>query len=636
MDVAIVDFETASDVDIRKTSVYVYAERAATIVRCAAGLWRGELYVWGHGELCDCCVHTPVPARYERLPDGLVFAAHNAEFDAAIAARFGPHPERWIDTMAALARRGSGPRGLDAALRLHVGQQKDAQGQATLKQAQKAETVMNPCMEAHLLRYCIQDVLGLAALAEKLDLLRPEPEDRVWATHFAVNRRGMKIDKAACEQLIAAQERSAVEARRKAGLRPDELSSPKKFLAALAREGVEAPDTKQLTLLGLRGHSERVRDMIDARLSVSKSSIARLEKAISYTSEDGRLRGSHVYAGAITWRWSSRGVQTHNMKRPNKDLIDVDVWGDLDVAVRTVRDSEIADYEAYASLLRGIVVGDPVLSVADLSGIELRMIRWLANCPSLEDLVSGVDLYCRSASTYLGREVKKGDPARMIGKIANLSLQYQAGARSLGMQFDQASIDPTDFGTTAEEVVEGWRDEFPAIAGYATGDVFKGAKIRRGGLWRKCQAAALHAVQHGGTAHAERLRYTMERDTLCCWLPSGRALRYSEAKIELLPRFDGVGEVLTFRHPHGYRAPLYGGKLAQGATQATARDILAEKLVLAEEAGLRPVAHVHDEIVCDSDRLGDLLEIMKAPVAWAEGLVLGAEGAQGHRYLEAK
>ena len=74
----------------------------------------------------------------------------------------------------------------------------------------------------------------------------------------------------------------------------------------------------------------------------------------------------------------------------------------------------------------------------------------------------------------------------------------------------------------------------------------------------------------------------------------------------------------------------YGGKLVENITQAVARDCLAEAIMRLEAAGYPVVFHVHDEVVidCPEDRakLEDVVEIMAKPPAWAEGLLMGADG----------
>jgi|SRR5579883_352497 len=88
------------------------------------------------------------------------------------------------------------------------------------------------------------------------------------------------------------------------------------------------------------------------------------------------------------------------------------------------------------------------------------------------------------------------------------------------------------------------------------------------------------------------------RRRLALRLPSGRFLRYLEARLE---RAKGRAyENVVFRHRERQR-PGYGGLWTENAVQAIARDIIAAALVRLEAVGLDVVLHVHDEVVCELD-----------------------------------
>ena len=73
----------------------------------------------------------------------------------------------------------------------------------------------------------------------------------------------------------------------------------------------------------------------------------------------------------------------------------------------------------------------------------------------------------------------------------------------------------------------------------------------------------------------------------------------------------------------------WGGKLVENITQAVARDCLAETLLRLRRKGLTAVFSVHDEVIVEVDRVGqldDILDIMAEPLDWAPGLPLKGAG----------
>jgi len=85
---------------------------------------------------------------------------------------------------------------------------------------------------------------------------------------------------------------------------------------------------------------------------------------------------------------------------------------------------------------------------------------------------------------------------------------------------------------------------------------------------------------------------------------------------------------------------LWGGFVAENASQALARDIFADMLVRVSDAGHNVIMHVHDEIVVEADAdkadaaLVDILNIMSTPPEWIADIPLAAEGTTLTRYTK--
>jgi len=86
----------------------------------------------------------------------------------------------------------------------------------------------------------------------------------------------------------------------------------------------------------------------------------------------------------------------------------------------------------------------------------------------------------------------------------------------------------------------------------------------------------------------------------------------------------------------------YGGKLVENATQAMARDLLADAIVGLDDIGWGDALRqtVHDEIIAlaDDDDAQLLLEkmqwVMRHPRSWASGLPLAVTGYVNQRYTK--
>ena len=130
-------------------------------------------------------------------------------------------------------------------------------------------------------------------------------------------------------------------------------------------------------------------------------------------------------------------------------------------------------------------------------------------------------------------------------------------------------------------------------------------------------------------------------------LPSGRALHYVEPRLDKTTYTAKNGneydkDVVSYMGINGEtkqwdRIGTHGGKWIENLTQAFARDVLAEGLILADRAGFEIVGHVHDEIVAlvpDGSPLGlaKLRECMTIPPIWAPDLPLAADGYEDKVY----
>jgi hypothetical protein len=197
-----------------------------------------------------------------------------------------------------------------------------------------------------------------------------------------------------------------------------------------------------------------------------------------------------------------------------------------------------------------------------------------------------------------------------VGALENM-------ARASGADFAAVGVDPA-------EVVAAWRELHAPIVQF----------------WYALERAFASAVR-GYEASASVFTCTPADDGsgVAIFLPSGRPIVYNETRVtKRVDRYGRPRDALAFLGTKNFVEHTYGGKLTENVIQAMCRDLMAVALVKAEDAGLDPVLHVHDEIVAEvpanaaDEGLEYLTAIMTDLPEWAEGFPIGAAGHVGRRY----
>lgn len=183
-----------------------------------------------------------------------------------------------------------------------------------------------------------------------------------------------------------------------------------------------------------------------------------------------------------------------------------------------------------------------------------------------------------------------------------------------------------------KEIVTAWRAAHPAICDWSTG------------FWAQLDQAARLAIRTPGKTFTagEHIRFERWREWLRMELPSGGFLNYAAPAIIDDPRRPG-SDTVSYLGINNYsrkweRITTYGGKLSADATQATAREIMADALPEIEAQGFDIIMLIHDEVVTeapvDSDVLSvDLLsKLLSKNRSWNVGLPLAASGYEAPRY----
>lgn len=614
------DWETRSVVDLTRCGAYRYAEDPSTDALLASfrlkngdtaahRAWRvhdGPVEVllrWRRGQPCPPYVRAYVEAGGE-------IVAMNAAFERLIwwhvmVPRYGwPRPalKQFRDTAVAAAAL-SLPRSLDrlgAALDLPV--KKDKRGRALMKIhsipigfSPEGAPIWHPLaddpasLDAYH-DYCDSDVLTESAAADRLIPLSDDEQD-VYALSETINDRGLRIDvrsaRAAVQLIAAAKAKINKELTLLTGGYVETVTQTAKLKAWVEAQGVVMPsmdkDDVDEFLHDVDDLPDRVRRALELRQEGAKPSVEKIAAMLDRVCADGRARGVYLHHGAgQTGRFSSRGVQAHNMPKYRK-VFEAEIEAGrlrLDVLFGTIRTGEPDAVEfmygpelgrplhLLSDAVRSFIWAAPghELLDADYSSIEGVMAAWFAGEEwKLEAYRAlhrgeGHGIYELAAAGIYGIPVEKVTKAeRPAGKVSELSCQYQTGVGGIRKFARQAKIklpklygalwaaadaerregadkrfaervaahDPnTDAlgreGWIAAELIKvGWRARHPAISHPKTG------------AWTLLKEAAAAAVEAPGTiATALGAQYRVAHGFLLCLLPSGRCLAYGRPKIE--------------------------------------------------------------------------------------------------------
>lgn len=666
----VLDYETRSKADLKKTGAFEYANHPSTQILCAA--WRFGTRAELRAQLT---AKTPAkiwsPAFRNEFDDPLnlsdaladpevTLIAHNAFFEQVIT-RFVlprqlkgmspftreiieelPH-DRWLCT-ASLARALALPGNLEGAcmaIRLPI--QKDMDGRRLLMKYMKPRkpTKNNPA-EFHssardlrrIMQYCQTDVDAETLLFLTLPELHPT-ERQVWLLDQCINMRGFKTDRETVKKVLRmiAEETAALNRETQTISPLTSTTQRDALLAWLESEGYFLPDLRAKTVsdsiaAGLvEGKAKRV---LEIRQSISKTSTAKYVAFEQRSRTDGRVRDILIYHTASTGRWGGAGVQPQNFPRgtiPDTDTAaDVLTLGDLEW-VRSLYGNPM---EVFSSCLRAMIVAPEgkELIGGDYAAIEARVLFWIAgHAHGVKSFREGVPMYEQMAQViYSLSDIELVTKLqRQVGKQAFLGCGYGMGWRKFMATCWNFGIEVDE--DTAQLAVRAYRDfHWPVVK-----------------AWSNIERAAIAAVQNPGKKFKiNQTTWWIKDRFLWCELPSGRRLAYygPEVKFEPTP-WDEKRPVLY----HFGINPLsrkwassstYGGRLVENVVQAIARDLMASAMLRIEAAGYPIILSVHDELLAEcviGNGSVDAFEKLMAEIPpWAEGCPVKVEGWSGLRY----
>ena len=640
------DIETFSDVDLIRCGVYKYADSP-----------NFEMLLFAYA-VDDGDVHIIDIAGGEELPEEIIQAiksdtvvktAYNAQFERVCLSRYlklpdGEYlnPQSWYCTAVQAAELALPLSLADVGSVLGLERQKMTEGKELIKyfcvpckptKSNGNRTRNRPCHDINkwetFKKYCMRDVDVERQIADKLKMYPiSDEEHRLYVLDQIINDRGVLVD---CElagqavKLNSIQTAVAVEqAYMITGLEnPNSVTQLKQWLK---ENGVEIESLSKKAVKSLADETDGdVSEMLKLRLLMAKTSVKKYEAVIRSVCSDNRVHGMMRFCGANrTGRWSGNILQPQNL--PQNHLPDLtlarDIVKDGDFEMLDMMFGNVPN--VLSELIRTVLIPKPNhrFIVADFSAIEARVLAWIAGEQwRIDTFKNGGDIYCASASKMFKVPVEKhgvNGELRQKGKISELACGYGG---SVGALKNMGAVEMGVQENELQGLINDWRNANPHIVRF----------------WYEVGNAAMKAIKEKTTVPLGKLVFAYERGILFIRLPSGRRLSYIKPRIGT-NRFGG--DSITYMGINSAkkwdRLETFGGKLTENIVQGTARDLLANALINAANAGYDTVFHVHDEIICEVPNgygsVDELCKLMCIKPEWADGLPLNADGFECEYY----
>lgn len=643
------DFETYSDLDIKKVGLYKYIAHPSFQSWCAAyAIDDEEIQLWAYPETIPehLCMSLTNPT--------VKIYAHNAEFEWQVLKKMGYNISlrQFVDTQA-LAGVFGYPLSLDKFCKaVGLPESKDSSGTRLINKLCKPhrKTIKNPTGRwfpdtapedfADLYSYCIQDVEILRQAVKRLPIDELSSlEQYVWMHTILQNSRGVKVDRKSISniRLMLREFKRRGEKYLQIATGGDVKTAKQlaKMKTFLNNNGLKIPNlAKETVEMHLKISMPQVcREVLLLRQQLAHSSTAKFDKMQQMCCDDGRVRGNLVYHGAHTGRFVGRGIQVHNL--PRAKVTDPEkVISHFNILSYDILEKIYPDLNATASaLIRPMITAEEEkkLIVADYSSIENVILHWAAGDEkTLQDFRNGLCQYKVYSASRLG--IKYGEVTkeqRQQSKPDVLGLGYGGGYKALikvatgyGIRLSVGE---------AQERVKFYRNRYKKIPQF----------------WRSVFDKVLETIT---TKDPQvlitpniKLEFRCAGGYLFILLPSGRRLSYPKVRLNAVWSIKVKGHTIPMTAPISYmgvknntwmRIGTHPGMLVENIIQAMARDILVYGLLCAEQAGYKILMSVHDEGIAEgtADNINEFCEYMCMKQSWATTIPLKADGYIAKRY----
>lgn len=697
------DYEGRSKADLKKVGAYRYAEDPSTQI-LMAGISKddGPVFLWVHPDFRDIVPSDPEAEAL--LEEGTndptaKWYAWNAQFEQAMSRNrmfidmglCPPRPDQWR-CVAAMSRRAAMPGKLEmAAKAFSLEEQKDKKGGGlinTFCKPTKEGTFRDPHATPKLREkfklfcdYCRQDVVVEKHLHRKLRVFEFSGGPlRTFQLDSLINDIGLPVNVPALHNAKRILDEVFADLNDRfyqlTGLMQSQNKAVKALLQSLGvvmedgeeienlkAETVKAAILVQETELAWEtacGSPESIAE-VQRRLAILRlygelnfAAAKKVYAMLACVCSDGRVRGTLLYHGAGTGRWSGRLIQPQNFKKATIKLTEFAYEMICQGCSREELERTFGNpLEVIASCIRHFIHWDGgEMLDADYNAIEARIVCWLAGQEDvLEMFRNGADLYKRMAGEIYNKPpeaIQNPSHERTVGKHTILGCGFAMWWPKFKETCAKFGVEVSD--ELAERAVRAYREMCDKVVQ----------------LWTDVETAAISAINNpgksfkGGKFISFSVAKTEGVPYLVMKLPSGRNIVYPWPALEWVkvPVNDDKGNpvidpetgkqktrqrrsITFYGQIEGKqiwgRVKTYGGKLVENATQGVAADVMAHGAANAVERGFEVPTLIHDQALAlahPGHSIKDFIAALTDLPPWAAGLPIRAEGKVVPYYMK--
>lgn len=637
------DFETKSAIGI-DNGAFAYAAHESSDILLTGYCIEDRDYVVS--DMQDLSQLQPL---YRAIEAGYIVVAHNFLFEIAVVKYIGPKynwPKmrlgQWRCTMQMAGRAGL-PLSLgECAKALKIGEKLES-GNALIKlfsipqkDGRHISMDSRPREKEQFMEYCgIDNVVCREIYLNLPEWTESELSDVM--LDLKSNLHGVPVDVQASKiiynNVVKEQAGFATRVSDLTGgviTKMTQVQRVKKWAQQNVNSEIMSCDAENLQLIleGKFGDVDDVtKEILEMRQHASKSSTGKYIRYI-HSSIDGSVHGMIISFGAHTGRGISKLLNLYNLPKPSIK------YDSMDELVTDLKEEKVDINEKYGSYLkaastaiRGMITAPKgkKLTVSDYAAIEARIVFWLAGCKrGLQKYVDGIDNYIDMATFIYSKPYASiTDDERWLGKQVILGAGFGLGGQGFVNSCERWGV--TVAKDLADEAIQAYRETYPEVVD----------------LWNDLENGAMKACKTGKVVYAAHGRIAFKTNKtpsgvimLRMKLPSGRCITYPDVSIQVVKTPWGAKKkaVVYKKAKNGgfYPDSTYGGKLAENAVQAIARDIFYYGCKQAQAAGYQILFGVYDEVIglndADKVNIEEFNELICRQPDWSKGLPLLAEG----------